>query len=115
MPTRTCSLIATLVAALGLLPGSASAQTSKKTKPHESSKPVKSSTPSKSAKPTKPARPGREAVATATKNYDFLADEIDGSRIRPDNTTIFGREVVLHDSLIRVRTEFIAEILKAAE
>lgn len=49
------------------------------------------------------------------KNYDFMADDIDGSRIRPDGTSIFGLQTVEHKSLIRLRSEFIAEIVKSAE
>ena len=49
------------------------------------------------------------------KNFDFTGDEIDVSRIRPDGTAIFGLEGLNHASLIRIRSEFIGEIVKSAE
>jgi len=50
-----------------------------------------------------------------TKNYDFLADDIEASRVRPDGTAIFGLTGVTHKSLISLRADFIGEILKSAE
>lgn len=65
---------------------------------------------SKKSVASKTSKPARKV-----KNYDFMADEIDGDRVRPDGTSIFGIQNVKHDSLIRLRSEFIAEILKSAE
>ena len=49
------------------------------------------------------------------KVFDFTADEITGDLIKPEGTgvdaTVFGQ----YGSLIRIRKEFIAEILKSAE
>lgn len=62
---------------------------------------------SKKAKTTDKVKPA--------KNYDFLADDIDGQRVRPDDTTIFGIKNVKHTSLIRLREHFINEIVRSAE
>ena len=113
MRFRTCSLIATLVAALGLLASPTHAQNSRSASSSKSAAPSKTSKAKKSSLPSRPASDA--AARQKAKNYDFLADEIDGARILPDQTTIFGREVVVHRSLIRLRTEFISEILKSAE
>lgn len=105
MQSKLSSRLVLLTAALGLMTSQAQAQT-----PNTKTKTQDAAT-SKSGK--------RKALANEarpkTKNYDFLADDIDGSRIRPDNTTIFGRPDARHSSLIRFRTDFIAEILKSAD
>ena len=49
------------------------------------------------------------------KDYDFMADEIDGDRVRPDGTSIFGIQNLQHSSLIRLRSHFIDEIMRTAE
>lgn len=70
------------------------------------------------------ARPKRAAAKRApvakkeakpVKSYDFLGDDIDGQRIQPDGTTMFGLRSAPHGSLIRLRGQFIPEILKSAE
>lgn len=119
-------IMATFVASVALYTSPALAQTSQSATASKSATPSKNARPSKSARPSKGAspskgvkpskRPGPDAAArTRVKSYNFLADEIDGDRILPDNTTIFGRDVVVHDSLLRLRTEFISEIIKSAE
>lgn len=55
--------------------------------------------------------PGKEKV----KYYDFTGDNIDGERIRPDGTTIFGLTAARHGSLIKLRGDFVREIMKSAE
>jgi len=55
------------------------------------------------------------APAKKAKAFNFEADDIDGSRINPDGTTIFGIPSSKRPSLIRVRAHFLPEILKAAE
>jgi hypothetical protein len=47
--------------------------------------------------------------------FDFTGDNIDGDRIRPDGTTIFGLRSARHGSLIRLRGDFIREIVKTGE
>ena len=49
------------------------------------------------------------------KSYDFTGDEIDGELVRPDGDFLDTRKFANHTSLIRLRTNFIKEILKSAE
>ncbi len=49
------------------------------------------------------------------KVYDFSGDDITGELIRPDGDGMNARGFVNHTSLIRLRTNFIKEILKSAE
>lgn len=70
----------------------------------------------KSSKRAKKAAAAKTTSANPkVKNFDFMADDITADRIRPDGTAIFGLQAVDHKSLIRLRTEFIAEIVKSAE
>ena len=47
--------------------------------------------------------------------FDFTGDNIDGDRIRPDGTTIFGLRATRHGSLIKLRGDFLREIVKSGE
>jgi hypothetical protein len=49
------------------------------------------------------------------KNYDFTGDEIDGELVKPDTDFIDTRKFASHTSLIRLRKDFIKEIVKSAE
>ena len=49
------------------------------------------------------------------KKYDFTGDDIDGDLVRPDGLGINAREFLKHTSLIKLRTNFVHEILKSAE
>jgi len=49
------------------------------------------------------------------KNYDFTGDEIDGDLVKPDGDFIDTRNFADHGNLIRIRQDFIKEILKSAE
>jgi len=49
------------------------------------------------------------------KVYDFSGDTIEGDLIRPEGTTVDARDFAKHPSLIRIRTNFIPEIIKSAE
>ena len=53
--------------------------------------------------------------AKKVKNYDFTGDEIDGDLIKPDGDFIDTRQFASHGNLIRIRQDFIKEILKSAE
>jgi hypothetical protein len=49
------------------------------------------------------------------RSFDFSGDTIDGDLMRPDGDFIDTRDFAQHTSLIRVRTEFIREIIQSAE
>ena len=49
------------------------------------------------------------------QSYDFSGDTIDGDMMRPDGDIISPTDFAEHTSLIRVRTEFTAEIIQSAE
>lgn len=49
------------------------------------------------------------------KTYDFSGDTIDGDLLRPDGEVVDTRTFASHSSLIRIRKDFIKEILKSAE
>ncbi len=49
------------------------------------------------------------------KTYDFSGDDVQGDLLKPDGESIDARAFASHTSLIRIRTDFIREILKSAE
>lgn len=49
------------------------------------------------------------------KVYDFSGDTIEGDLVKPEGTTVEARDFSKHSSLIKIRKDFIAEILKSAE
>ena len=49
------------------------------------------------------------------KTYDFSGDEIDGELVKPDGDFLDTRKFASHTSLIRIRKDFIKEIVKSAE
>ncbi len=66
--------------------------------------------------PQKPAAAETSAPAgQRVKNYDFDADVIDGELVRPTGEFLPSRTFAEHGSLIRIRTDFIREIVKSAE
>jgi hypothetical protein len=59
---------------------------------------------------------GDKAGTTAkVKTYDFSGDTIEGDLIRPEGTTVDARDFAKHASLIKIRKDFIQEIIKSAE
>src|SRR5678815_2472604 len=50
-----------------------------------------------------------------TKVYDFSGDTIEGDLIKPEGSTVDARDFSKHSSLIRIRHDFIPEIIKSAE
>lgn len=61
---------------------------------------------------------GGKPAATASvkvKSYDFSGDTIDGELVKPEGEFMNTRKFAEHTSLIRVRTDFIKEIMKSAE
>jgi hypothetical protein len=57
----------------------------------------------------------KDDKAPKTKVYDFSGDTIEGDLIRPEGTTVDARDFAKHSSLIRIRKDFISEIIKSAE
>jgi hypothetical protein len=57
----------------------------------------------------------KDKGAAKVKVYDFSGDTIEGDLIKPEGTSVDARDFANHSSLIRIRTNFIAEILKSAE
>jgi hypothetical protein len=49
------------------------------------------------------------------KTYDFSGDTIEGDLIKPEGSTVDARDFAKHGSLIRIRKDFIPEIIKSAE
>jgi hypothetical protein len=49
------------------------------------------------------------------KVYDFSGDTIEGDLVKPEGSTVDARDFAKHSSLIRIRTNFIPEIIKSAE
>jgi hypothetical protein len=49
------------------------------------------------------------------KVYDFSGDTIEGDLIKPEGSTVDARDFAKHGSLIKIRTNFIPEIIKSAE
>jgi hypothetical protein len=47
-------------------------------------------------------------------NYDFENDDITGELVRPDGDFIGSRKATVHSSLIKLRANFVPEMLKSA-
>jgi hypothetical protein len=62
----------------------------------------------------KPAAGGAD-TGGKVKNYDFSGDNIEGELIKPDGEMVNTRKFAEHTSLIRVRQDFIKEIVKSAD
>lgn len=61
------------------------------------------------------ARADDEKGGGKVKVYDFSGDTIEGDLIKPEGTTVDARDFAKHSSLIRIRKDFIPEIIKSAE
>ena len=49
------------------------------------------------------------------KTFDFSGDDIDGELVKPDGEFVDPRQFASHTNLIRIRKDFIKEIVKSAE
>jgi hypothetical protein len=58
---------------------------------------------------------GDKGSTPKVKVYDFSGDTIEGDLIRPEGTSVDARDFAKHASLIRIRKDFIPEIIKSAE
>jgi len=65
-----------------------------------------------------PAKGGGKADAGGggkVKVYDFSGDTIEGDLVKPEGTDVSVTDFGKHASLIKIRTNFIPEIIKSAE
>ena len=68
------------------------------------------------AQPKGGAKGGGDAAGGGkVKVYDFSGDTIEGDLIKPEGSTVDARDFAKHSSLIRIRKDFIPEIIKSAE
>jgi hypothetical protein len=61
------------------------------------------------------AQNNKDGGKPKVKVYDFTGDTIEGDLIKPEGDAVDARDITQFSSLIRIRKEFIAEIIKAAE
>jgi hypothetical protein len=61
------------------------------------------------------AQPKADKGGGKTKVYDFSGDTIEGDLVKPEGSTVDARDFAKHSSLIRIRKDFIPEIIKSAE
>ena len=54
-------------------------------------------------------------AAPKVKTYDFSGDTIEGDLVKPEGSTVDARDFAKHSSLIRIRKDFMPEIIKSAE
>jgi hypothetical protein len=60
--------------------------------------------------------PGGDNVTFKQKTvYDFDDDVVEGDLVRPDGEFVDSRRAAKHSSLIKIRENFIPEMLKSAE
>jgi len=62
-----------------------------------------------------PKADATQPAAQRVKNYDFDADLVEGELVRPDGEIRTARKFAEHGSLIKVRADFVPEIVKSAE
>jgi hypothetical protein len=67
------------------------------------------------ASPAFAQKGGKGGDKSKVKVYDFTGDTIEGDLIKPEGDAVNARDITNFSSLIRIRKEFIAEIIKAAE
>ena len=61
------------------------------------------------------AQPAKGEGGGKVKVYDFSGDTIEGDLVKPEGSTVDARDFAKHSSLIRIRKDFIPEIIKSAE
>jgi hypothetical protein len=62
-----------------------------------------------------PAKGGGDKGNGKVKVYDFSGDTIEGDLVKPEGTDVSVTDFGKHSSLIKIRTNFIPEIIKSAE
>lgn len=63
----------------------------------------------------KPAQGGDNVTYKSKTVYDFDDDVVEGDLVRPDGEFVDSRKAAKHSSLIKIRENFIPEMLKSAE
>ncbi len=63
----------------------------------------------------KPAAGGDNVQYKSKTVYDFDDDVVEGDLVRPDGEFVDSRKAAKHSSLIKIRENFIPEMLKSAE
>jgi hypothetical protein len=63
----------------------------------------------------KPAAAGDSVTYKSKTVYDFDDDVVEGDLVRPDGEFVDSRRAAKHSSLIKIRENFIPEMLKSAE
>lgn len=69
----------------------------------------------KDKKAPPPKADATQPAAQRVKNYDFDADLVEGELVKPEGEFLNARKFAEHGSLIKVRADFIREIVKSAE
>ncbi len=64
---------------------------------------------------TAAAQPKDKKPTAQVKTYDFSGDTIEGDLIKPEGSNVDVRDFGKHSSMIRIRKDFIPEIIKSAE
>lgn len=64
---------------------------------------------------TSMAQPAKGDKNAKVKVYDFSGDTIEGDLVKPEGTDVSVTDFGKHSSLIKIRTNFIPEIIKSAE
>ncbi len=59
--------------------------------------------------------PGGDVTYKQKTVYDFDDDVVEGDLVRPDGEFVDSRRAAKHSSLIKIRENFIPEMLKSAE
>ena len=63
----------------------------------------------------KPAAAGGDVTYKSKTVYDFDDDTVEGDLVRPDGEFVDTRKGAKHSSLIKIRENFIPEMIKSAE
>lgn len=71
--------------------------------------------PAPAAAPAAPASGGNTVTYKAKTVYDFDDDTVEGDLVRPDGEFVDSRRTAKHSSLIKIREDFIPEMLKSVE
>jgi len=58
---------------------------------------------------------GDDVVYKKETTYDFEADDVEGALVKPDEANITGEQHGKTSSLIKIRADFIPEMLKSVE